>query len=126
MKKLLLLAMLLLAVATSYSQDTFVRKYTSMMVTRNDVEEPVKAADLTVVFNPNGNRGIKLYYGSGETAEYLQVSDLTEGTTTGGYKYQLIELLDKKDGYEISLQLFDDDGVLRLLFSKGNTIEFYQ
>lgn len=125
MKKLLLLAMLLFGTMT-FAQETFVRKYTSMMVTRDDVEEAMKAADLTVVFNPNGNRGIKLYYGSGETAEYLQVSDLTEGTTTGGYKYQLIELLDKKDGYEISLQLFDDDGVLRLLFSKGNTIEFYQ
>jgi hypothetical protein len=125
MKKLLFIALFIVSF-TSFAQETFVRKYTSMMVTRDDVEEAMKDADLTVVFNPNGNRGIKLYYGSGETTEYLQVSDLTEGTTTGGYKYQLIKLLDKKDGYEISLQLFDNDGVLRLLFSEGNTIEFYQ
>ena len=125
MKKLLFIALFIVSF-TSFAQETFVRKYTSMMVTRDDVEEAMKDADLTVVFNPNGNRGIKLYYGSGETTEYLQVSDLTEGTTTGGYKYQLIKLLDKKDGYEISLQLFDNDGVLILLFSEGNTIEFYQ
>ena len=125
MKKLLLLAMLLFGTMT-FAQDTFVRKYTSMMATRNNVEEPVKAADLTVVFNPNGNKGIKFYYGSGETTEYLQVSDLTEGTTTGGYKYQLIKIINQEKGYELTLQLFDNDGVLRLFFSEGNTIEFYE
>jgi hypothetical protein len=125
MKKLLLIALLFVSFTTC-AQETFVRKYTSMMVTRNDVEEPVKAADLTVVFNPNEKKGIKFYYESGETTEYLQVSDLTEGTTTGGYKYQLIKILDKTKGYEILLQLFDNDGVLRLVFSEGNTIEFYQ
>jgi hypothetical protein len=125
MKKLLLLAMLLFGTMT-FAQETFVRKYTSMMVTIDDVEEAMKDADLTVVFNPNGNKGIKFYYGSGETTEYLQVSDLTEGTTTGGYKYQLIKIINKEKGYELILQLFDNDGVLRLLFSEGNTIEFYQ
>lgn len=125
MKKLLFIALFIVSF-TSFAQDTFVRKYTSMMATRDDVEEEVKAADLTVVFNPNGNKGIKFYYGSGETTEYLQVSDLTEGTTTGGYKYQLIKIINKEKGYELTLQLFDDDGVLRLLFSKGNTIEFYE
>ena len=125
MKKLLLLSMLLFGTIT-FAQETFVRKYTSMMATRNDVEEPVKSASLTVVFNPNKSKGVKFYYESGETTEYLQVSDLTEGTTTGGYKYQLIKILNKEQGYEVTLQLFDDDGVLRLFFSEGNTIEFYQ
>lgn len=35
-------------------------------------------------------------------------------------------MVDKKDGYQITLQLFDKIGVLRLIFSAGNTIEFYE
>ena len=126
MKKLLLWVMLLLAIATSYSQDTFVRKYTSMIVTKDDVSEPEKPADLTVVFNPNGERGVKFYYGTGTVKEYYQVSGIEEGTTKGGYKFQLIEILDKEQGVQITLQLFDEDKTLRLIFLPGNTIEFYE
>jgi hypothetical protein len=125
MKKLLLGALLLLSMSM-FSQEPFVRKYTSIIVTKDDVSEEEKEAELTAVFNPNGQRGVKFYYGSGEVTEYYQVSDLKEGVTSGGYKYQIIDILEKKEGVHITLQLFDDDGVLRLIFSAGNTIEFYE
>ena len=40
MREVILWMMLLLAIATSYSQDPFVRKYTSMIVTKDDFSEP--------------------------------------------------------------------------------------
>ena len=126
MKKIILWIILLLAVAISYSQETFVRKYKYMIVTENDVSGVNKKADLTVVFNPNQQKGIKFHYGSGKTTEYYQVSDLTEGKTESGEEYQLIEIVDKKEGHQITLQLFDKIGALRLIFSAGNTIEFYE
>ena len=126
MKKLLLGLMLLLAVATSYSQETFVRKYTSMIATKNNVQEEEKKANLTVVFNPNGEKGVKFYYGNGKTTEYYQVSDLEIAKTSNGDDYQLIEIIDKEEGFQLTLQLFDKIGALRLIFSRGNTIEFYE
>jgi hypothetical protein len=71
-------------------------------------------------------KGIKFYYANGEITEYYQVSDLTEGKTKSGEEYQLIEIVDKEEGVKIILQLFDKIGVLRLIFSAGNTIEFYE
>lgn len=126
MKKFLTILLLLLVVAVSYSQDTFVRKYTTMISTRENVAEEEVKANLTVVFNPNKEKGVKFYYGSGKTSEYYQVSDLEKGKTEGGYEYQLVEIIDKEEGNQITLQLFDTIGVLRLIFSKGNTIEFYE
>lgn len=125
MKKLLLLAMLLFGTMT-FAQDTFVRKYTSMIVTKDNVSQSEKAASLTVVFNPNGKQEVKFYYGSGKISEYYQVSELEEGTTEGGYPYQLIKIVDKEDGVRVTLQLFDKDETLRLIFAPGNTIEFYE
>lgn len=126
MKKFLTILLLLLAVAVSYSQDTFVRKYTTMISTRESVAEEEVKANLTVVFNPNKEKGVKFYYGNGKTSEYYQLSDLEKGKTEGGYEYQLVEIIDKEEGNQITLQLFDTIGVLRLIFSKGNTIEFYE
>jgi hypothetical protein len=126
MKKLLLFMMLLLAVTTSYSQETFVRKYTSLISTINNISEKEKPANLTVVFNYNGKNNVKFYYGSGNTAEYYQVSNVIEGKNNDGYSYQIINLVNKLDGNKITLQLFDKQGVIRLIFSPGNTIEFYE
>jgi hypothetical protein len=125
MKKIIIFSLLLLSI-TTFSQETFVRNYKYMIVTENDVSGINKKAELTVVFNPNKQKGIKFYYANGKIAEYYQVSDLTEGKTEAGQEYQLIEIVDKEEGLKIILQLFDKIGVLRLIFSAGNTIEFYE
>ena len=126
MKKLLLWMMLLSVVSTSYSQETFVRKYKYMIITKNNISELSKDVNLIVVFNNNNEKEIKFHFESGEITEYYQVSDLTEGKTESGEEYQLIEIVSKEKGNQIMLQLFDRVGALRLVFSKGNTIEFYQ
>ncbi|MFY7988487.1 MAG: hypothetical protein ACOVNP_06355 [Flavobacterium sp.] len=124
MKKILFVAILLLCSAT-YAQDTFVRKYTKLVSTKNNVEEPEKEINITVVFNPKGEKEIKFYYtDTGKTKTFYQVSGLETGKTEGGYEYQLIEVIDGEDGYKLILQLFDNDDVLRLIISEGYIIEF--
>lgn len=125
MKKLLLWMMLVLAISASYSQETFVRNYTYLILTNNDVSEEKKPAQLTVVFNPNNKKEVKFIYASGKVVEFYQTSSMKEGTTTGGYKYQLIDIVNKTNGVQITLQLFDDDDTMRLVFSSGDSIEFF-
>ena len=54
MKKLLLGALLLLSV-TVFSQEAFVKKYTSMVSKKEDVLQPWERIDVTVVFNSKGS-----------------------------------------------------------------------
>lgn len=124
MKKLLLLAMLFFGTIT-FAQETFVRNYTYLILTNNDVSEEKKPAQLTVVFNPNNKKEVKFIYASGKVVEFYQTSSMKEGTTTGGYKYQLIDIVNKTNGVQITLQLFDDDDTMRLVFSSGDSIEFF-
>jgi hypothetical protein len=125
-KKILLWMMLLLTVSILYSQETFVRKYNYMIVTKDGVSGLSREADLTVIFNYNQEKQIKFHYATGETQEYYQVSQLIEGKTKSGEQYQLIKIIDKKDGYQFILQLFDKIGAMRLIFSENNSVEFYE
>jgi hypothetical protein len=125
MKKILLLAMLLFS-AMTYAQDTFVRKYNSYIITKNDIAEPEESVELTVVFNPNKKKEVKFYYSDGRILTFYQTSEVKDGATDGGYEYQLINVIDEEDGEELILQLFDKDNTLRIISIKGNsTIEFY-
>jgi hypothetical protein len=125
MKKLLLIALLIVSFTTC-AQETFVRKYTKLLSTKNNVEEPEKEINLTVIFNPKGEKEIKFYYpNSGESKTFYQVSKLEKGKTEGGYEYQLIEVIDEEDGYKLTLQLFDKDDVLRLIIAEGYKVEYY-
>jgi hypothetical protein len=40
----------------TFAQETFVRKYVSMIVTNDFIASESQEADVTVVFNPNGQR----------------------------------------------------------------------
>ena len=116
MKKLLFVAMLLLCSVT-YAQDTFVRKYTKLLSTKNNVEEPEKEINLTVIFNPKGEKEIKFYYpNSGESKTFYQVSKLEKGKTEGGYEYQLIEVIDEEDGYKLNIFLDRKDLYIYFVF----------
>ena len=125
MKKLLLLSMLFFG-TLSFAQDAFVKKYTQYITTRNYVVEDAVEMNLTVVFNENNEKVIKLYYPNGVVKTFYQVSPTEEGKTTGGYSYQLIQVVDEKDGSTLGLQLFDDSGTLRLMIANGYKIEFYK
>jgi len=123
MKKIVLLLMLLCTTIT-FAQETFVRKYISMIVTNNFVKQNNEPADVTVVFNPEGLRKIVFYFGKGTTQTYYQIGGVTEGETNSGDKYQVIECLDER-GNSTFLQLFDEVGCLRVIIKEGYKVEFY-
>jgi hypothetical protein len=124
MKKLLLGALLLLSI-TTFSQETFVKKYTSMVSRKNDVLQPWEKTDVTVVFNPRGVRDIVIYYRNGNKLVLHQISGTTTGTTDAGEDYQMVECINE-DGERVTVQLFDDDTCMRIIIAEGFTVEFHK
>jgi imidazole glycerol phosphate synthase subunit HisF len=123
MKKLLLGALLLLSV-TVFSQEVFVKKYTSVVSKKEDVLQPWKRIDVTVVFNSKGSKDIVFYYATGNTRTFYQITDVTEGETEDGQGYQFVYCIDQ-DGDKVGFQLFNDDTCLRILIAKGYMVEFH-
>ena len=107
MKKLLLGALLLLSV-TVFSQEAFVKKYTSMVSKKEDVLQPWERIDVTVVFNSKGSKDIVFYYATGNTRTFHQITDVTEGKTEDGQGYQFVHCVDQ-DGNRVGVQLFNDE-----------------
>ena len=123
MKKIFL-GVLLLLVTSMFSQETFVKKYTSMVSKKDEVLQPWEKVDVTVVFNPKGVRDIDIYYSSGNSITLHQIGSATEGKTNSGEGYQIIECIDQ-DGEKLSIQLFDDNTCFRILIAKGYMVEFH-
>jgi hypothetical protein len=125
MKKLLLGALLLLSSFVCMAQETFVKKYTSMIAVSNNVKGEWQSTDITVVFNANGVRDIVFYYPNGNTRTFHQIVGMTKDTTTNGDAYQIVECLDES-GDRVAIQLFEDDTCLRVIIDKGWFIEFHK
>jgi hypothetical protein len=124
MKKLLLGVILLLSVHICTAQETFVKKYTSMISKKQGVLQPWEKADITVVFNPNGVRDIVIYYTNGSSLTLHQITGAEEGKTKGGDGYQIVRCIDE-DGSKLAVQLFDDDTCMRILIAEGYFVEFH-
>lgn len=124
MKKLLLLAMLLFATMT-FAQDTFVKKYTSMVMKEKGVLQPWKKTDVTVVFNPNGARDVVIYFSNGDKMTLHQIGNVIKGKTKNNEDYQLIECVNE-EGVDLAVQLFDDDTCLRIIIADGYFVEFHK
>ena len=125
MKKLLLVALLLLSSFMCIAQETFVEKYTSSIAVSNNVKGEWQSADITVVFNANGVRDIVFYYPNGNTRTFHQIVGMTKDVTTNGDEYQIIECLDE-EGTRVAIQLFEDGTCLRIIVAKGYYIEFHK
>jgi hypothetical protein len=125
MKKLLLGALLLLSSFVCIAQETFVKKYTSMIAVSNNVKGEWQSTDMTVVFNPKGVTDIVFYYPNGSIRTFHQITDMTKDTTTNGDAYQIVECLDES-GDRVAIQLFEDDTCLRVIVDKGWFIEFHK
>lgn len=124
MRKMLFTLFVVLFSSNCFSQETFVRKYTSIIITRNDFHEQEKPNDLTVVFNPDRTKSIKFYYVDGRVKTFLQTSTVTEGKTVGGHEYQFLNVVDYSTGDAYGIQLFDS--ILRVIVNDKNYIEFYE
>lgn len=125
MKKLFFIALFLVSF-TSFAQDTFVRNYTSYINTKNGVQEEEQKTSVVVVFNADGEKKILLKFSTGKVFTLYQIGKLQNGKTDGGYEYQGIEVINENNAEEFYLQLFDKDGILRLIFDDENNIEFYK
>jgi hypothetical protein len=125
MKKLLLGALLLLSSFVCFAQDTFVKKYTSIISVSNNVKGEWQSADITVVFNADGVRDIVFYYPNGNKRTFHQIVGMTKGVTTDGDAYQIVECLNES-GRRVAIQLFDDDTCLRVIIDKGYYVEFHK
>ncbi len=123
MKKLLAIAFLFV-LTTINAQETFVRTYTRSISVENYVEQPERDVFITVTFNKGNKRFIEFTYSTGETLNFSQASNITEGTTNNGENYQVLEVISLEFGAKVSLQFFEDN-TIRLHYSKGNYTEFY-
>lgn len=119
-----ILSFFLIASIGLFSQETFVKKYTSMISKKGEVLQPWKKINVTVVFNPKGVRDIVIYFSKSKKLKLHQINGVTEGKTDNGEGYQLIECIDHYGG-KVAIQLFDDDTCLRILIAKGYMIEFH-
>ena len=115
---------MLLLGTMAFAQETFVRKYVSMIITDNFIASESQPADVTVVFNPNGQRKIVFYFANGQRRVYYQLEGVIEGKTNAGEEYQFIKCLDEA-GITTFIQLFDELGCLRVIIAEGYKIEFY-
>ncbi|RAR71490.1 hypothetical protein [Flavobacterium aciduliphilum] len=123
MKKIFL-GLLLLLSTSMFSQETFVKKYTSMISKKDGILQPWEKTDVTVVFNPRGVKDIVIYYSSGNTLTLHQIGGVEAGKTNSGEGYQIVECIDQ-DGEKLAIQLFDDDTCFRILIAEGYMIEFH-
>ena len=125
MKKLLLGALLLLLSISAFSQEGFVKKYTSMISVTNNVKGEWQDTDITVAFNPRGVTDIVFYYPNGFTRRFHQIANPEKDKTANGDTYQIVQCLDES-GDQVAIQLFDDDTCLRIIIDKGWYVEFHR
>lgn len=122
MKKLLLFTFLLFSLVST-AQDAFVRKYTKMY---SNKPEKKSECNVNVVFNSEQtDADIIMYFLGGKTFKFYRTQNKIEkGIDKNGESYQLIFCINE-EGLKLGLQLYDDDSTLRIIFSDGSIIEFY-
>jgi hypothetical protein len=125
MKKIFF-GLLLLLNTSMFSQETFVKKYTSFITNNNYVLGKWEKTDVTVVFNPKGIKDIVFYYTNGSIRTFHQVTNTQSGKTKNNDSYQIVECIDDEDGAKVAIQLFDDDTCLRVIIDAGYYIEFHR
>jgi hypothetical protein len=125
MKKLILSVLFLMLSLASFSQ-TFVKKYTSAIAEKAGVLGEWQDVSITVVFNEQKTGDIVFYYPNGTTKRFHQIGDVETNKTTSGEGYQIIYCIDNSDGKDVAIQLFDSNQTLRILLTKGYSVEFHR
>jgi hypothetical protein len=125
MKKLILSLLFLMLSVASFSQ-TFVKKYTSAIAEKAGVLGEWQDVSITVVFNEQKTGDIVFYYPNATTKRFHQIGDVETNKTRNGEGYQIIYCIDNSDGKDVAIQLFDNNETLRILLSKGYSVEFHK
>lgn len=107
MKHLIYIIILLFS-NSIYSQnsDAFRRDYNYFSMYENDKWGEVKETRVSVIFNINNNRDIKVVFYGGKEKIYRRISDV-EKDNVDGKEYQIVSVLDDK-GSKFYFQLFDN------------------
>lgn len=122
MKKLLLVALLLLSML-SYSQETFVNKYTVYITMIDSVKSDVKPMKTVVVFNYEKTTDIVIY-GPSKTILLYRIGEIIDGKSDNGSEYQLVKCIDSEKGDKYELQLFKE--TIRIFINDSSDyIEYY-
>jgi hypothetical protein len=103
MKQLLFIVITLLSSFMYAQEKPFARKYNYSIL---ENETKYKKIDLTVVFNYNGTKDV-VFYLTGREIYMYRISNITDGKTKYGYKYQVFDCINGEGGEKITLQLFD-------------------
>jgi hypothetical protein len=122
MKKTLLVALLLLSML-SYSQETFVNKYTLYRTQIDSVKSELKPIKVVVVFNAEKTTDI-IIYSPNKTTLLYRTGEITDGKTNNGSEYQLIDCVDSEKGYKYEIQLLKE--TVRIFINDSpDFIEYY-
>jgi hypothetical protein len=124
MRKILLVMVLSMISIVNYAQvEEFTNIYSEWRVMEGDEFELVDSQNEVtfVVFNPNGKQMIRIIRSEDNIVELFQISEVEEGVTDDGVKYQALQTV-SKNGEEIYVTLFDDDKKGLLLMFKHNGV----
>lgn len=125
MKKLLLTMLLLFTVTLTFAQSQFTRNYTKICVIRKDKEPKWEYAENKIIFNYQNSTTFKIIMNDGSVRFFDQETDLLEGETKGGIKFQSATFTEQGSTLTIYLQIFDDNSYgTRIIFDNGDMIQF--
>jgi hypothetical protein len=85
----------------------------------NDKWGEVKETRVSVIFNINNNRDIKVVFYGGKEKIYRRISDV-EKDSVDGKEYQIVSVLDDKGGkfyfqlFDNFLKIFNNDTIIQL------------
>jgi hypothetical protein len=127
MKKLLLLALLLIGMmGFAQTKEQFFLDYTKVLSKDKDGNTVGwKELNSRFFFNYGGNSNkVKIYIGN-SSFTFSQEGITERGVTEGGIGYQIINLVDDENFEKIFLQYFDlEEYGVRVIFLNGSTIQF--
>jgi hypothetical protein len=125
MKNLLLTMLLLFTVTISSAQSQFTRIYSKICVIKKDKEPQWNSAENKIIFNYQDSATFKIIMNDGSIRFFDQKTDLLEGETTGGMKYQSATFTEQGSTLTVYLQIFDDNSYgTRIIFNNGDMIQF--
>ena len=125
MKKLLLTMLLLFTVTLVSAQSQFTRIYSKICVIRKDKEPKWDSAENKIIFNYQNSATFKIIMNDGSTRFFDQQTDLLEGKTQGGMKFQSATFKEQGSTFTVYLQIFEDNSYgTRIIFENGDMIQF--